>query len=489
MTGLAGCGGDEDTASDTTGTTEQPSTQGAVPPHDHSESGQGGDSLAPTALSVTESRRAASYVVYRRDGAVRALDGTTGTEAFSDTDAATVIQQAINDLDHGTIRLAAGEYRISEGGIHLASGIRLVGEGRGATVLKLADGVNGRRGDGGSSIINVGGGTSDVTIADMELDGNESNNRDVPPYPMSPQTHGIYIHGSGPRVPEDRKPSNVVVRNVSVHDTIRSNIVLAGRECVLEDVWLANSATDHWLYMAGASHCTVRGLHASGFARAEGIVLGVGQRHCFGNTLSDVTISDISETPYANDEPSGLGGRYPVRSIIFRPPRPDGSQDNTLRDVDIRLPDAPVGQTISVHQPNTRVRGLTYRGPAGTGGIVHFGRRARGSALREASFDVGDAEGIDGQPVVGIAADSATAAQVVIEDDRTTANPAVRVVTPEEPISGVTLRDVAVTASGAALDVRTGAEITELFVENYRDRDDGGVVVDGDVSFSRRGVY
>jgi hypothetical protein len=240
VAGIAGCAGTDgsdgpsSSVESPSGPSESRSGQSGVPPHDHSGEGQGGAALAPRELSVAASQRAYSYVIYERDEKFRALDCETETEAFSDEEATTVIQQAIDALDAGAILVKQGEYRVGPEEIRLDSNVRLVGEGRGATTLKLKGGINGRRGEIRSSILHVGETVSNVTIANLEIDGNESNNRDVPPYPMSPHHHGIVIHGSGSQVPEDRKPSNVAVRNVSVHDTVRSNVVLAGRDCVLE---------------------------------------------------------------------------------------------------------------------------------------------------------------------------------------------------------------------------------------------------------------
>lgn len=490
VAGIAGCAGTDGSdgpSSSVESPSESRSGQSGVPPHDHSGEGQGGATLAPHELSVTANQRAYSYVIYERDGETRALDCETETEAFGDEDATGVIQRAIRELDAGTILVKRGEYRIGRGGLSLESNVRLVGEGRGATTLKLEDGIDGRRGDGGSSVLHIGENVSDVTIADLEIDGNESNNRGVPPYPMSPHHHGILVHGSGPQVPEERKPANVVVRNVSVHDTVRSNVVLAGRNCELENLWLSNSASDHWLYMGGATNCTVRGVHASGFARAEGIVLGVGRRRCSGNTITDVKISGIAETPYQNDEPSGLGGRYPVRSVIFRPSS-GNAYDNTLRNVDISLPDAPVGCSIAVGQPNTRIQNLNYRGPAAHGEIVHTGS-GPDAHVQNASITLDGTNPDSKEPHVDPSSSGTTLKDVTIIDEGDRARPAVRLVEPDALLDRVTLRDVSVASRGPALDVRTGGRIRNLYVENFHDRNDAGVTVSGDVEFSNRDVH
>jgi len=48
---------------------------------------------------------------------------------------------------------------------------------------------------------------------------------------------------------------------------------------------------------------------------------------------------------------------------------------------------------------------------------------------------------------------------------------------------------VRVASRGTALDVRTGGRIRNLYVENFRDLNDAGVVVEGDVAFTNRDVH
>lgn len=461
----------------------------AIPPHDHSTSEAGGPVLHPERIAVSALELAPAFIVYHRDGAVRALDTRTQTEVHSSPDAADVIQQTIDGLSGGTIYIKRGVYEVGPREIALRSNVRLVGDGIGATILKLRDGIDGRRGERRSSVLTVGETVSNVTIADLEIDGNESGNRGVPPYPLSPHHHGILIHGSGPQVPEDRKPSNVMVRNVYVHDTVRSNIVLAGRNCTIENVRLENSATDHWLYLAGATNCEIRGVHASGFARAEGIVFGVGRRQCRGNLLSDLFISGITETPYQNDEPAGLGGRYPVRTIVFRPSG-GNAFDNTVTNAVVSLPDAPVGQYFAVVQPNTRLENLRYRGPIGAGGIVQVNPRATGTTVQNAAIRLSEARRRVEAPVIEIHESDTMIKDVTIDDAGTTPRPAIVMAAPDAPVERVTIRDTVLAATGPALVVEGGDHaVIDIFVENVHDVNGTGVAARGDVDFLQRGVY
>jgi hypothetical protein len=72
----------------------------------------------------------ASYVVFTDGTTVKARNGTTGQIDYSGTDAASVIQSAINALKSGgTVFVKAGKYIISQT-IVLKKGVNLVGEGK-----------------------------------------------------------------------------------------------------------------------------------------------------------------------------------------------------------------------------------------------------------------------------------------------------------------------------------------------------------------------
>lgn len=418
----------------------------------------------------------ASYVVEKRAGETVAVDGERESVRFGGADATRVIQSAIDDLDGGRVFVRAGEYAIGGRGIALRSNVELVGEGRGATVLRLKDDINGRRGEVSSTVLNVGQTVENVVIADLEVDGNESGNREVPPYPMSPHHHGIRIHGHEPQVPEVEKPSNVTVRNVAVHDTVRSNVVLAGRNCALENLWLSNSATDHWLYAAGATHCDIRGVHASGFARTSGIVFGVGERRCYGNTLSDVTIADVARTPYPNEQGPGFAGEFPVRAFTMRTSS-GNAHDNTVRDLDIWIPDAPAGSSVAVLQPDTRVENLSYRGPTGFGGILTVHPAGAGTTIDGVDVEI-TGRGRGGmRGMVTVSAPDVTVEDARIDAPEIESIPGVFLGEGPEPLARVALRDVRVAAGGPALEVNRGEYgVPNLVVDSFFDLEDSGVV-------------
>lgn len=502
VSALAGCGqnGESQTQSDTikkVGTSTNssqpsdstPSSTAEIPPHDHSGQSEGGERLEPAVTSISEFQQASTYIIYKREGEIRALNGQTELEEFSGDNASNVIQQAINNIDQGgTIVLKSGRYEVGPQEIYLQSNIRLVGQGPGATILKLKDGINGKRGEKRSTVLVVSENVENVTIENLEIDGNESNNRASPSYPMSPHHHGILIHGSGQKVPEDRKPSNVLVRNVHVHDTVRSNIVLAGRNCRLENVHLSNSATDHWLYMGGATNCVVDGVFASGFARTEGIVLGTTSRRCSGNTISNVKISGIEETPYQNDEPDGFMGRFPALSFSLRPN--EGLRfDNSIQNVDISIADAEAGQLVAVRHQNTKIQNLNYRGPNGRGGIVTVSPEAVGTRIDNATINVSGQGRYEASPTIRIGATDTYLNNVTIESTESGKQAGIEIAAREEPIDHATVRDVTVNAPSHALVVQEGSGFGNLVVNNLYDKKNSGVHVNGDVEFEQRNVY
>jgi len=113
-----------------------------------------------------------SFLIKKLDGLIVAQDDK-GRVRFSGTDAATVIQNAINALATG------GKIFIKEGIYTLTSGLSITndnvvfqGSGK-ATILKVADGANLN-----VPIIKVGDGTTTqyrVFICDLQIDGNRTN--------------------------------------------------------------------------------------------------------------------------------------------------------------------------------------------------------------------------------------------------------------------------------------------------------------------------
>jgi hypothetical protein len=69
----------------------------------------------PRARISLDPTQPASYIIFQDEGMVKAKNGLTGEIEFSGTDAATVIQQAIDAMTEGQIFVREGLYRLSAG--------------------------------------------------------------------------------------------------------------------------------------------------------------------------------------------------------------------------------------------------------------------------------------------------------------------------------------------------------------------------------------
>jgi len=77
-----------------------------------------------------------TYIIFKEDSKILARNGKTGAIAYSGTDAATVIQSAVDDLTNGgKTFIKTGTYEISSS-INVKSKISIIGEGREVTILK-----------------------------------------------------------------------------------------------------------------------------------------------------------------------------------------------------------------------------------------------------------------------------------------------------------------------------------------------------------------
>ncbi len=161
----------------------------------------------------------ASYIVYYQDN-FYAQNGTTGMIDYSGMDAATVIQAAIDGLtEGGLIVLRRGIYPLNNS-VKLGQGIHLLGE-QGA-ILRVGDHSQGFSNP--FNLLEVEG--DDVTIENLELDGNTAANANVAgttidPAPANPDMQsGIMI----------RLGQNAKVLNCYVHDLWNAGIWLAATD-------------------------------------------------------------------------------------------------------------------------------------------------------------------------------------------------------------------------------------------------------------------
>jgi parallel beta-helix repeat protein len=153
-----------------------------------------------------------SYLIFKDDaGNVYARNGMIGQIDFSGTDAATVIQQAINALPAGgMIFIKAGTYSITQAIVDNGHNyVEISGEGRN-TILKVANGV-------ATSVFKIWYRTSWV-IRDLVIDGNKANVPAITPAPPADYNgtqNGINLRGT-----TYSKILNVEVRNTKYHGIV-----------------------------------------------------------------------------------------------------------------------------------------------------------------------------------------------------------------------------------------------------------------------------
>jgi len=128
----------------------------------------------------------ASYIIYIDGSTIKAQNGLTGQIDYSNTDAATVIQNAINALPStgGQIILREGQFTINST-IVLKPQIYLVGQGYSATRLRLGNNKNMDLISGSTTptVQNRLG----VSIANLAIDGNKAS--------QTLTCHGIHFNG------------------------------------------------------------------------------------------------------------------------------------------------------------------------------------------------------------------------------------------------------------------------------------------------------
>lgn len=111
-------------------------------------------------------RKAPSYIIYKTDGLVRALNCKTNEIQFENASASTVINNVFGVLtDGGVIFFRQGTYTITAQLTPTYDKLQLCGEGRENTVLKLGANVH---------LLSLENDIDDVTIRDLSFDGTKA---------------------------------------------------------------------------------------------------------------------------------------------------------------------------------------------------------------------------------------------------------------------------------------------------------------------------
>jgi len=176
----------------------------------------------------------ASYIVYYQDN-FYAQNGTTGIIDYSGTDAATVIQAAIDALtEGGLIVLRRGIYNLTNC-IRVSKAIHFLGE-EGA-ILRVDDGA--QNSTNPFNILEVNG--DKAKIENIELDGNTTSNSNfagttLDPAPANPNIQSGIVVRSG---------QNVEISNCYIHDTWNAGIWLAATDGDVVGSEIASCQIEH----------------------------------------------------------------------------------------------------------------------------------------------------------------------------------------------------------------------------------------------------
>ena len=265
----------------------------------------------PSAAQPNQGNRIepASYIIYHGNE-YYAQNGTTGALDFSGSDAATVIQSAVETLtEGGLIVLRRGVY-ILTATITLGHGIYLLGEQ--GSVLRVGDGAHSDTNP--FNMIEVTG--DNVTIDNLELDGNAQSNPNLAgttldPPPANPNMQSGILVRSG---------QNGEIANCYIHDIWNAGIWLAAidgdvRGCEITSCQIqgtGKSQTDPSTTNAPQSASAVYVFRVNGSTSGsiihDNVIIDVFGQGIYLHFDTDSIVSDniLSKTPGSSDSTAGI---------------------------------------------------------------------------------------------------------------------------------------------------------------------------------------
>jgi len=243
----------------------------------------------------------ASYIIRKNGSYYEAINGSTGKIDYggannaggvSGSDAAAVIQQAINVLaEGGTIFIKSGTYVINSK-ISLAPRIHLIGEGW-ATILQAGTDLNDHILDfspeGAQAVV-------DVIISHLKIDGNKDN--------QTSEGRGINIEyqvGGGYPDPDPF----LIVEDVFIVDTKGDGLAISpsgtpgvgSNQCMLKSI-IVNDADGIGLNIRGADH------------RVLQCVVGNSKKHNFYINVGNTIVTNCVSYGAGKDTSSDYAGFY-----------------------------------------------------------------------------------------------------------------------------------------------------------------------------------
>jgi len=268
-----------------------------------------------------------SYIIFEDGGLIKAKNGRSGQIEFCGSDAATVIQQAINALTNGglvfvksgtyifsTAQLVKDDYR--KYGIYLKSNVALICEKE--TVFKLADGLY----ENAFTLIGVEDDVENVLIEGVEIDGNYANNNRGSSV-WSSRTDGPYTHcGIKIECMHGTLTKNIKIRDVYVHDTLGGGIIVGNNveDVTVKDCRVKNSLLAHLLYTNGNVDVIFENVVTEGFYADGAWVTGYGTYppYTYNPTFINVKYVNFAANPNGYGQDFLVDNRISTKYAEFR---------------------------------------------------------------------------------------------------------------------------------------------------------------------------
>jgi len=189
-------------------------------------------------ISAFNLKSTASYIIWKDGSTYYAINGTTGLIEYSGSDATTVIQSAINTSgEYSKIVIKKGVYPLSQP-IRLKSNMILSMYGAKLTFSSPDPTSH-------YPAIWIDENAENIIIEGGEIYGNPT---------AFDYTNGGYSEGirTTSSYAETDWGHNILIKDVYIHDTVRSGIIAIGENILIRNCRIKNSEYDHLIYVTGA---------------------------------------------------------------------------------------------------------------------------------------------------------------------------------------------------------------------------------------------
>lgn len=315
------------------------------------------------------------YVIDHADANSIDTDGLSGTIRFIDP-SGTVSdwQTTIDNLSAdggGTVVAMPGTYDV-DAAIDIKDDVVLDGLSLGAVQFRLVDSY----GSSPPPVIRMHDGVVRAGVRNVEIDGNQANNTSS--FNDGNEGHGIVIED----VDNNNRPERCFAENCFIHDTIRTNLVMSGKHCTARNLWVSNSATDHWIYFSRPENCTVENVIGWGFSSNGPIVFGGNAYDCVSSTIRNFYAAALS------DAPDG-GACSPL--ITWREAGSGAThRDNLAKNITVDTTGYTDGASIIMRHSDPELKNFNYYGPCNRKHIISVDQRSDRAHVDNATIKLTD---------------------------------------------------------------------------------------------------